>query len=233
MIELVMTAAGKNALSTELMSDILARTRAANGEPLLVTGAGDAFSAGLNLKEVASLDLAGMRRFLQLLEDMVEALFEYPGPTVAAVNGHAIAGGCVIALCCDYRVATRDAKTRIGLNEVALGVEFPPKVLAMTRYRVPPRSLERVVLDAGLHDPDTAYTLGLVDELADDCIAAARTRLARLAAHPRAAYVATKRGIRGSLSLTPAQQREFDDVLVPSWAADDAKSRMRAALGKR
>jgi len=233
MTDLVMTAPGKNALSTELMADILARVRAGNGDPLLVTGAGDAFSAGLNLKEVASLELDGMRRFLQLLEDMVQALFEYPGPTVAAVNGHAIAGGCVIALCCDYRVATRDPKTRIGLNEVALGVQFPPKVLGMTRRRVPPRSLERVVLEAGLHDPETAYALGLVDELADDCLGTARARLERLAAHPRAAYVATKRGIRGSLALTPAEQREFDDVLVPSWVAPDAKDRMRAALGKR
>lgn len=233
MTDLVMTAPGKNALSTELMSDILARVRAAGGEPLLVTGAGDAFSAGLNLKEVAALDLAGMRRFLTLLEDMVDALYSYPGPTVAAVNGHAIAGGCVVALCCDYRVATRAPKTRIGLNEVALGVQFPPKVLAMTRHRVPPRSLERVVLDAALHDPETACGLGLVDELADDAVATARTRLERLAGHPRAAYVATKRGIRGSLALTPDEQRAFDDELVPSWVAPDAKERMRAALGGR
>jgi enoyl-CoA hydratase/carnithine racemase len=233
MTDLVMAAPGKNALNTDLMSDVLARVRAANGEPLLVTGAGDAFSAGLNLKEVADLDLAHMRRFLQLLEDMVQALYEYPGPTVAAVNGHAIAGGCVIALCCDYRVATRDPKTRIGLNEVALGVQFPPKVLAMTCHRVPPRSLERVVLDAGLHDPETALALGLVDELADDAVATGRTRLERLAAHPRAAYVATKRGIRGSLALASEQQRIFDDELVPSWVAPDAKDRMRAALGRR
>ena len=107
----------------------------------------------------------------------------------------------------DYRVATRDPKTRIGLNEVALGVQFPPKVLGMTRRRVPPRSLERVVLEAGLHDPETAYALGLVDELADDCLGTARARLERLAAHPRAAYVATKRGIRGSLALTPHAAR--------------------------
>lgn len=234
MIELTMTAPGKNALSTALMTDVLARVGAANGEPLLVTGAGDAFSAGLNLKEVAELDLEGMRHFLELLEAMVEALYEYPGPTVAAVNGHAIAGGCVVALCCDLRVATRAPQTRIGLNEVALGVQFPPKVLAMVRRRVPPRSLERVVLEAGLHDPETSIMLGLVDELADDCVAVARTRLERLAAHPRAGYVATKLALRGgALALTPAQDRAFHDELVPSWVAPDAKERMRAVFARK
>ncbi len=234
MIELTMTAPGKNALSTALMTDILARVRAAGGEPLLVTGAGDAFSAGLNLKEVAELDLEGMRHFLELLEAMVEALYEYPGPTVAAVNGHAIAGGCVVALCCDLRVATRAPQTRIGLNEVALGVQFPPKVLAMVRRRVPPRSLERVVLEAGLHDPETSIMLGLVDELADDCTAVARTRLERLAAHPRAGYIATKQALRGgALALTPAQERAFHDELVPSWVAPDAKERMRAVFARK
>ncbi|HEV7735488.1 MAG TPA: enoyl-CoA hydratase/isomerase family protein [Candidatus Binatia bacterium] len=234
MVELTMTAPGKNALSAALMSDVLARVRAANGEPLLVTGAGDAFSAGLNLKEVAELDLDGMRHFLELLEAMVEALYEYPGPTVAAVNGHAIAGGCVVALCCDLRVATRAPQTRIGLNEVALGVQFPPKVLAMVRRRVPPRSLERVVLEAGLHDPESSIMLGLTDELADDCVAVARTRLERLAAHPRAGYVATKLALRGgALALTSAQERAFHDELVPSWVAPDAKERMRAVFVRK
>src|SRR6185436_9330094 len=112
---------GKNSLSTAVMQDVIRQVREADGRPVLVTGAGDAFSAGLNLKEVASLDAAGMERYLGLLDDMIDALFGYDGPMVACVNGHAIAGGCVIALCADLRVAADDPKIRIGLNEVALG----------------------------------------------------------------------------------------------------------------
>src|SRR5512139_3677576 len=98
-VDLVIEGPGRNALGESVMASIVAQTRAAAGRPLFVTGAGSTFSAGLNLKEVASLDEPGMRRFLALLNDVVDALYGYPGPTVACVNGHAIAGGCMIALC--------------------------------------------------------------------------------------------------------------------------------------
>src|SRR5215470_9196041 len=98
MHEIVLRAPGKNALSTELMTWIVRELEVAAGRPVLITGAGDAFSAGLNLKEIATLDPLGMERFLGTLEGMVDALYTYPGPTAAAVNGHAIAGGCVVAL---------------------------------------------------------------------------------------------------------------------------------------
>ena len=95
MHEVILEGPGKNALGSALMRKLLDALQHAAGEPVLLRGAGDAFCAGLNLKEMAGLDAAGMQRFLALLEDMVRMLYEYPGPTVAAVNGHAVAGGCV------------------------------------------------------------------------------------------------------------------------------------------
>src|SRR5215472_2244170 len=129
--ELRLEAPGKNALSTALMRHIVDQVRSAAGRPILITGAGDAFSAGLNLKEVAGLDRPGMEAFLGLLDDVIDALYGHPAPTVACVNGHAIAGGCVVALCCDARVAVDDPRVRIGLTEVPLGLEFPPKILEL------------------------------------------------------------------------------------------------------
>ena len=149
MITLSMSAPGKNALSTGLMTWIIDRLGEARGEPVLLTGEGDAFSAGLNLKEVASLDAEGMTRFLGTLERMVGALFHYPGPLVAWINGHAIAGGCIVALACDHRLMTASPKARIGLNEVPLGLRFPPKTWRLVRHRVPAHSIERVVLEGG------------------------------------------------------------------------------------
>src|SRR5262245_24997300 len=176
MITLTLDAPGKNALSLALMESVIERLRTAAGEPILVTGAGDAFSAGLNLKEVAALDRPAAEHFLGTLEAMAEALFTYSGPMVAAVNGHAIAGGCIVELAADYRVLADDPRVRIGLNEVALGLEFPPKIFALARYRVPPHGFERVVLEARLYDPGTALQLGLVDELATDVVGVASTR---------------------------------------------------------
>src|SRR5687767_10403569 len=118
------------------MGRTLEAARGAKGEPIFLTGEGDAFSAGLNLKEVTSLDAAGLARFLGVLEELVKALYEHPAPVVAWVNGHAIAGGCVMALCADVRVMTARPGARIGLNEVALGLRFPPLTLAMVRARL-------------------------------------------------------------------------------------------------
>jgi len=232
--ELVLNGPGKNALGSDLMRAIVDEVRAADGRPILVTGTGDAFSAGLNLKDVAALDRPGMERFLLLLDEVIETLYGYPAPTVAAVNGHAIAGGCVIALCCDLRIAVNDPRARIGLNEVARGLEFPPKILALARQRIPAHALQRVVLEGGLHDPAAALGLGLLDEIAEDPVARARECLAVLAAHPPAIYAATKRVVRdGTLDLTDDQRRYFREHLVPVWCSPETKERVRAALERR
>ena len=77
----------KNALGSSLMQSVHDQVKAASGEPLLLTGDGDAFSAGLNLKEVLNADDDSMRAFHHLLEETIAALYHYPGPTAAAVNG--------------------------------------------------------------------------------------------------------------------------------------------------
>lgn len=232
--ELTLRAPGRNALSSEHMQRLRDALRAAGGRPLLLIGDGPAFCAGLNLKEVASLDAAGMTRYLGLLDDLVDDLFCYPGPTVACVNGHAIAGGCVLALSCDWRVAVDRDDVRIGLNEVALGLEYPPKILALTRDRIPRLHLERVLLEAALHPPRTAVALGLIDEVAADPLPVARAALARLAAVPRATYVATKRALRdGVLALDDAARRRFAAQIIPAWCAAETRERITAALARR
>lgn len=228
---LLLSAPGRNALSSDHMRRLLAALRDAAGRPLLLAGAEGAFSAGLNLREVAALDRPAMTRFLRLLDELTETLYAYPGPTVACVDGHAIAGGCVLALCCDWRVAADRPELRIGLNEVALGLEFPPLIMNLVRDRVPRRHLERVVLEAGLHDPRTARDLGLVDEVAADPLPVAEAALARLAGVPRATYTATKQTLRGGvLALDDARRRYFEDVIVPAWCAAETRERITARL---
>jgi len=225
-------APGKNALGTAVMERLIADLDAAAGAPVLVTGSplSGAFSAGLDLKEVATLEGAAMMAFLRLLERCMTALFLYPGPTAAAVNGHAIAGGCVLTLCCDVRVARDDATIKIGLNEVALGLRFPPRTLSIVRSRIPSRHEAAVLLGADLVEPREALRLGLVDEVAADPVARARARLEVLAAHPLEAYGRTKRDLRGTeeeLCATPALERWLEEA-TPVWTAPPLRARIAA-----
>ena len=228
---ILLSGPGKNALSTELMERTLASLRGAGDAPILLTGEGDAFSAGLDLKEVASLDAIGLTTFLGLIEDLVQALYEHPGPTVAWVNGHAIAGGCVLELCCDVRVMTAREGARIGLNEVALGVRFPPRTFKMTANRMQEPSLGRVLLEAKLYAAREARELGLIDAIGEE--ADARARLDALASHPRDVYAATKRAVRGTLDVSEAEQQRFVTEVIPKWAAPELKARLRAVLDKK
>lgn len=232
MTDLVLSAPGKNALGRELMQSIRNRLREAGGSPLLLIGEGGAFSAGLNLKQVAELDHESAVDFLGLLEEMVLDLFEYAGPLVACVNGHAIAGGCVLALCADHRVALRDPKLRIGLNEVAIGVRYPPRVMELCRARIPGNHLEEVLLGAALHSPERAVALGLVDEVADDAEAVARERLAQLAKHPPDAYAAAKAELRNGVLDRPEAKARFLREHLASWVSPEVKERIGKILGR-
>jgi enoyl-CoA hydratase/carnithine racemase len=233
MVEIKLDGPGKNALGTRMMEGLLARVRAAGDAPLVFTGSGDAFSAGLDLKEVVSLDVPRMTAYLALLDELMTTVFLHPAPTVALVNGHAIAGGTVLTLACDWRVAARAPKARLGLNEVALGLRYPPRILSIVQYRVPPQHLETVVLAAGLHAPDAALALGLLDEVSDDAPAAARTRMDALAALPRGAYAAAKRELRAPhVTPSPEAETRFQNEALPEWTRPELKERLAKVLSR-
>jgi enoyl-CoA hydratase/carnithine racemase len=229
--EIVLFGPGKNALGFDLMQATHKELEDAAGAPILLRGEGDALSAGLNIKEVIQLDADGVVRFLGALDDLVFALYTYPGPTVACIDGHAIAGGCVLALACDVRVAQNDDAIRIGLNETALGLVFPPKILALLRARLPPNTLDRLVLEAGLFAPKHALALGLVDEVVSDARAAARARIELVAQYPREAYAKNKQALRSdNILVPPDDERRYLQEIVPMWVASETKSRLASIL---
>jgi enoyl-CoA hydratase len=223
MRRIVLSGPSKNALGTGMMEGLLRQLREAGGEPVLLTGEGDAFSAGLDLAEVHALDGEGMTRFLTLLGDLTAALYHYPGPTAVAVNGHAIAGGAVLMLMCDHRVATTNPRARIGLNEVALGLAFPPRLLACVQDCVPRQHQIEVLLGAGLHEPQRALALGMVDAVAEDPVEVAAAWLERVSAHPAGAYAKAK------VALRPAPAVDDKDWLrdeLETWAGEALKARI-------
>lgn len=231
MREIILSGPGRNAIGSAMMEHVLTELERAKDEPVLLTGANGTFSAGLDLKEVLTFDAKAMRRFLARLEDMVQRLFEHPAPTVALVDGHAIAGGGVLALCCDWRIA-QEGPGRIGLNETNLGVRFPPRTLRIVESRVSPHALHEVVLGAELFSQKDAQRLGLIDEISNEGRKAAEARLARWAEHPRETYAATKRALHKDLASARPSDEPALDAIIPSWTSETIHARIRKILGK-
>jgi enoyl-CoA hydratase len=127
----------------------------------VLTGAGSCFSAGVDLRAIIDGEPAYTDRFLATVSAAFLAVFDHPAPVVAAINGHAIAGGCVLAMAADVRLMSTGL---IGLSEVAVGVPFPVAALEICRYAMGP-SVTRAVLQADNIDARSAAERGWIDEV--------------------------------------------------------------------
>lgn len=232
MYTITMDGPAMNALGTGMMDFVERELDAAGERPVLLTGTGKAFSAGLDLREVASLDEDGMRVFLGKLVSLCLRLYRHPAPTVALVNGHAIAGGAILALACDVRIGTTHPRARMGLNEVALGLVFPPAILELCRRRIPQASHVEVLLGGQLHAMADALALGMLDRCEDDPEPVARATLESLGAHPPAAYAALKGSLSQGVMVTEEDEARFLERWLPVWTGDALKAKVRAILGE-
>jgi enoyl-CoA hydratase/carnithine racemase len=216
---IVLSGRGPNMLSLELLENLEAEIEKAAGEPLLITGAGEAFSSGLDLDALQSVDADGLTRLLGAMDRSTRALFHYPAPTVALVNGHAIAGGCLLVQACDVRVAVDSPKTRIGMTGVAIGLIYPPFVHDVFRYRLAPAQAEHVLLSADRFHLPQALALGLIDEIVPTAGAQARAEalLEARSRLPRRSYAATKRSLRSPAPPPEEARRAFEESVLPSW----------------
>src|SRR5437899_1589038 len=198
----------------------------------VITGQGSAFSAGLDLPALIDLDRVGMRAFVLRFDAVMMRLFELPIPLVAAVNGHAIAGGCVLALQADLRlVADRDA--RIGLNETQLGIGLPAVVLETLRCQVPPQSLALIALEGRLFSPRDALQVGLVHEVVPEAelFDKALARAQALAALWPSGVRQVKSALRAPVA---ARIRELDATQSEKWVESwlSAEPILRATVAR-
>ena len=187
-----------NTLDMELCNAVVeAFEHAGDARAVVLTGAGRIFSAGVDLFRV----LEGGRRYIEAFVPAMcrafERVFVHPAPVVAAANGHAIAGGCLLVAAADQRLMAAGA-ARIGLPELQVGVPFPPLALEIMRFATPPQHFQTIVYRAGTHEPEAALALGLLDEVVepDALLDRALARAERLASVPADTFAITKREIR-------------------------------------
>ena len=205
-----------------------------SGRPLVLTGNDRFFSAGLDLAGLPE-DRDEMGDFVDAFDELVRRLFLFPCPTVAAVNGHAVAGGAILATACDVRIGATGSY-RIGVSEVQLGVIFPAAAFEVLRAAIPPERTMEVLLRGRLTGPADALANGFLHELAEpEALAAqAAERAEELGALPREAYAHTKRELRGGFAERAlSQAAEKRERFLDTWFSEESKARRAAILGKR
>jgi enoyl-CoA hydratase len=190
-----------NAITPELLSDLTAALNEARQDDdvraVVLTGEGRFFSAGLDLRGgidfAAAITPGSKTDPFAALRDCLLAFLHFPKPTVAMLQGHAIAGGLILVLACDYRLGL-DAEYRIGLNEVEIGASFPRAAFEIVRLRLTHQQASELLLGANIYPAQQAVRLGVVDDLLppptfQDTVF---RRAARLGGFPRDAYAHTK-----------------------------------------
>jgi enoyl-CoA hydratase len=221
-----------SALDVELL-EALEREVGAVGDAraVVITGTGGILSAGVDLFRIVDGGQAYVDRFLPLLSSFLRTLFTLPVPVVAAVNGHAIAGGGVMTLAADYRVMAR-GNGRIGVPELVVGVPFPAAALEVVRYAVSPDRVQALMYTGRTMPPDEALAFGLVDELADaDALLPRAKEVARqLAELPADAFRLTKQTLRAETVARMDAAEAYDRASHEIWSSPETHERIRGYL---
>ena len=226
-----------NALDETLLGDLSAALDAARSDDavrsVILGGTGAFFSAGLDLT-AGRRDEAGARALRALYRDTHEKLLGFPKPTVARLAGHAVAGGLVLVLACDYRLG-QEGDYLVGLNEVAIGASFPRVAFEIVRLRLPHPRASELLLGATLYPASQAVRLGIVDELlpADTFDATVQRRAERLGAFPREAYAHTKVAfVTEPLARVAAETAAEEAATTAVWTTAESRA-ARAAQRAR
>jgi enoyl-CoA hydratase len=196
---LVMDDGKVNAFDVAFFSDLDGAFDAcAEDAGIVLTGREGMFSAGLNMKTMATLDDDGMTDMLVAFGRTMLRVWLEPRPVVAAVSGHAIAGGTILAMACDHAVAA-EGDFRWGLTETTIGFPLPEWIIAIARGNVAAHHLDDLLLPGQMVGPAEAVQVGFADAVAapDQVMETATARAQELVALPRATYAETKRRLRG------------------------------------
>jgi enoyl-CoA hydratase len=225
-----------NAIDERLVEDLLAASRSLAEDEgirgiLLASAHSSVFCPGLDLVALGVLDRPALGRFMLRFAEMVWSLYALPKPIVAAVSGHAVAGGCILALTADYRVLRRGAQ--IGLNEVRIGLPLPWSVALLVQAAAAPTALSRIALLGRNFEGEEAIAVGLADEIADPegfeetCL----VRLQEFAEKDPRAVATTKGYLRGRVvdEMKAHEAQRIGDFL-DEWFAETTVERRRSIV---
>lgn len=222
-----------NALNHALLGELVAllpRLRQPEVRGVVLTGQGRFFSAGLDLFEIFGYAPQQAADFAGDFDEGVTGLFALPKPVVAAVNGHAIAGGAVLAATADFRLVTA-GEAKLGLSEIQVGVPFPTSALEVIRHSCAGPHLRELFYRGLSYLPTEAVARNLADEVcpAAELLPRALSLAAELAARPPHAFSTTKLALRAqTLERMRAARTSGLDPVWALWRTPETLAAMTA-----
>jgi 3,2-trans-enoyl-CoA isomerase len=229
--EIQMDRAPVNAMNLELITALEsahARLCADGAKAIVVSGREGLFSAGLDVPELLGQSRVKIVAFWGSFFRLMNGLASSPVPVVAAITGHSPAGGAVLTLHCDYRIAAR-GDFLIGLNEVRVGLPVPPNILFVLETIVGARQAMLLASSGTMLSPEQAHELGLVDELAqpDDVVAAAINWAEQMLALPPAAMNTTRLAAKAGIIARAHNNEAYVETATDYWFSDETQAMMR------
>lgn len=218
--------------AAELEAAFAPLSSAADVGAIVMTGTGSCFCAGLDLKLVPQYSVEQQRAMVSIVNRTIARLYACTVPVVGAINGHAIAGGLILALACDYRVGTTGA-CKLGLTEARAGIPFPAAAMTVLQAEVAPNVARVMTLQAENMGADAALSRGLLDELQPPARVLSRAiEVAQdLASIPRDAYARIKHQLRARpMAAIDETLARATDPSLESWLTSEASGASAALL---
>lgn len=240
-IAVVTLRSGKtNAMSAALVAELTGALRESRDAPdveaLVITGGESRFlSFGLDVAYLLGLDRQDMASFLKHFNTMLRRLYTFPKPTVGAVNGHAMAGGLLLAMTTDYRIGA-EGDFSIGLSEVNLGIAPPAPAIRMLSRRLGHRITTELCLTGVTFRPPEALAMGLYNELVPtmNLMGRAISKATELAAHAPEGVALNKRYLStGVFHADGEQSQEEDEAWLDAWFHPATRARLEALAARK
>ncbi len=225
-----------NAINSEMVAElhqmVLNIEKDDNIAGLIITGKEGFFSAGLDLIELYQYDEGKIRQFWKDFLNLVTAMVSFRKPMIAAISGHSPAGGCVLALCSDYRIMA-EGKYIIGLNEVPVGIIVPQSIFHLYSFWLGQATAYRFMLEGKLLQTDEALASGLIDELVkpESILHAAERKIQKYIQMESKTWQQSKTNMRAELvAKVSADQSDILEIMLNQWWSPSTRSILKTII---
>lgn len=228
-----------NAINLKLVSILVSSLRKAEKNPeingIILTSANTKFfSIGFDIPNLFKLPKEEFQQFYSSFNDLCLELYNYPKPTLAAINGHAIAGGCILSLCCDYRYITKGRKL-MGLNEIKLGVPIPYPAFCILKSLVGSTQTREITFLGEFYSPDSLKQIGLIDRICSeaDLLNNSLEKLDMLNKNPLSAFnIIKQESHRDVHEKIVKYLKTHNDLFVERWYHPETRKLLKEAIKK-